>query len=224
MSKVTWKVWVEVQRPDGTSQRHEIGAIERSMSPGPDDLGIRLAEAKELLSQLQMHVVQDQVEHATALDRTCPGCGSRRSLHDHRPRAIDTLFGRIAVREPRWRSCCCRGSGRDVGSSNRGGRLDRVSELLSARATPELVRVQAELGARLSFREAARVMSLLLPSNKSSNHTSVRRRLARTADRLQARDDASPHRMSLARGSPMVISIDGAHIRAYQGFRPGTLR
>lgn len=91
--------------------------------------------------------------------------------------------------------------------------------LLSARATPELVRVQAELSARLSFREAARVMDLLLPASTAANHTSVRRKLARTAEHLQARDDASPHRMSLARGSPVVVAIDGAHIRAVPGYQ-----
>lgn len=91
--------------------------------------------------------------------------------------------------------------------------------LLHARATPELVRVQAELGARLSFREAARVMGLLLPTGTAANHTGVRRRLVRTAGRLQARDDASPHRMSLARGSPIVVSLDGAHIRAVPGYQ-----
>ena len=48
------------------------------------------------------------------------------------------------------------------------------------RATPELVRVQAELGARLPFREAARVMSVLLPTGKAANHTGIRRRLACT--------------------------------------------
>jgi hypothetical protein len=62
-------------------------------------------------------------------------------------------------------------------------------------------------------------MRILLPSSKATNHTGVRRRLARTADRLQALDDASPHRMSRAKRGPMVVSLDGAHIRAVPGFQ-----
>lgn len=89
--------------------------------------------------------------------------------------------------------------------------------LIAGRATPELVRVQAELGARLSFREAARVMSVLLPTGKAANHTGIRRRLALTADRLQALDNASPHRMSRVEGGPMLVTLDGAHIRAVPG-------
>jgi hypothetical protein len=83
--------------------------------------------------------------------------------------------------------------GKEDQSSVHGGGPDRVSALLDARATPELACVQAELGARLSFREVARVLRLLLPSGSAVNHTAVRRRLAETADRVQARDDASPH-------------------------------
>lgn len=62
-------------------------------------------------------------------------------------------------------------------------------------------------------------MSILLPKSKASNHTGVRRRVARTADRLQALDNASPHRMSRAKGGQMVVALDGAPIRAVPGFQ-----
>jgi hypothetical protein len=91
--------------------------------------------------------------------------------------------------------------------------------MIAARATPEFVRVHAELGARLPFREAARVMNMLLPAGKATSHTGVRRRLARTAERLQALGGSSPHRMSRAKTGPMVVWLDGAHIRAVPGFQ-----
>lgn len=212
MAATKWTVWVEAARPDGTSERHAVGSVRRDLSSSdPADLGLRLAEAKDLLHQLQLHLVQDQVDQASAFDRTCGGCGSKRILHDRRRRVVATLFGRVAVRQPRWRPCRC--------GRNEADASNRVRALLSARATPEIVRIQAELGARLSFREAARVMGLLLPASTAANHTGVRRRLAKTADRLQARDDASPHRMSLARGSPIVVTLDGAHVRAVPGYQ-----
>lgn len=207
--------------PDGTSKRHEVGSVQRSLaSPGPDDLGLHPAEAKDVLYQLQLHVVQDQIDQASALDRTCASCGLKRSLHDHRRRKVTTLFGQVAVRQPRWHPCRCRQreAGRRPADPAREA-PNRVRALLSARATPELVRVQAELGARLSFREAAHAMGLLLPAGAAANHTGVRRRLAKTADHLQARDDGGPHRMSLARGTPVVVSLDGAHIRAAPGYQ-----
>jgi len=219
MAAARWTVWAEVTRPDGTSERHEVGTIQRSLSPsGPDDLGLRLVEAKDLLRRLQLRLVQDQFDQASALDRTCAGCGLPRFTHDHRRRVVATLFGQVAVRQLRWRLCSCQQGKAERSSGDAGGR-SHASTLLGARATPELVRIQAELGARLSFREVARVMSLLLLASAAANHTSVRRRLARTADRLQAHDDAGPHRMSLARGSPMAVTLDGAHIRAVPGYQ-----
>jgi hypothetical protein len=218
MTRAKWTVLVETIRADGATERFEIGALERDLaSPTADGLGLRLAEAKDLLLKLQSLLAQDQVRQVSAADRTCR-CGSRRGLHDYRSRQVETLFGRVMLRQPRWRRCACE---RFEGEPNtdRARRLSRTSELIRGRATPELVRVQAELGARLSFREAAQVMSVLLPTGKAANHTGIRRRLARTADRLQALDDAGPHRISRVEGGPVVVALDGAHIRAVPGFQ-----
>lgn len=212
MAATRWTVWVEAVRPDGTIERHEVGSVRRDLSsPNPADLGLHLAEAKDLLHELQLRLVQDQADQASALDRACADCGSKRILHNRRCRIVATLFGQVAVRQPRWRPCRCGRSEANAPS--------RVRAILGASATPDLVQVQAELGARLSFREAARVMGLLLPASTAANHTSVRRHLAKPADRLQARDNASPHRMSLARGNPMVVMLDRAHIRAVPGYQ-----
>jgi hypothetical protein len=62
-----------------------------------------------------------------------------------------------------------------------------VNALLTARRTPELERVQAELGARTSFREAARILEILLPA-LPANHESVRNRTHAVALRLEAAD------------------------------------
>ena len=196
-------------------ERRDICAIRRDLSaPIPADLGLRLSEAKDLLQQLQLRIIEDQIEQSAALDRRCCHCGATRPLHDHRRRVIQTLFGTVPVRQPRIRRCHCR---RPRAEPTRSGL--RVSMLLKGRATPELVRVQAELGARLSFREAARVIGLFLPSGVGANHMTVRRRLAEIADRVEARDHASPHRMSLSRGGPLIVALDGAHIRAAPGFQ-----
>jgi len=178
MTGAKWTVVVETKRIDGGIDRIEIAALERNVSsPTPDDLGLRLAEAKELLLRLQSFLAQDHVRQVSAVDRTCR-CGSRRRLHDYRTRQVDTLFGRVVLRQPRWRSCGC-DRFEPQPNSDHASRPSRASALIGGRATPELVRVQAELGARLSFREAARVMSVCLPTGKAANHTSIRRRLAR---------------------------------------------
>jgi hypothetical protein len=218
MTGAKWTILVETTGADGATERIEIAALERDLSsPTPDDIGLRLAEAKDLLLRLQSFLAQDHVRRVSAIDRTCQ-CGSRRRLHDYRSRQVATLFGRVILRQPRWRRCEC-DSFETQPNTDQACRQSRTSALTRGRATPELVRVQAELGARLSFREAARVMNVLLPTGKAANHTSIRRRLASTADRLQILDNASPHRMSRAEGGPVVVALDGAHIRAVPGFQ-----
>ncbi|MCC0013962.1 MAG: ISKra4 family transposase, partial [Rhodobiaceae bacterium] len=83
-----------------------------------------------------------------------------------------------------------------------------------------LERIQAELGSRLSFREAVRVLNLFVPAARPHNHRTVSNRLAKVADQIEKWDAASPYRISRASDSAISIFIDGAYIRAvprYQG-------
>ncbi len=99
MAVTEWAIYIETRRPDGTRERCEIGAIRRDLSaPVPDDLGLRLEEAKNLLQQLQIRMINGQIEQSAALDRRCYHCGLTRPLHDRRQRVI---------RQPRLRSCPC---------------------------------------------------------------------------------------------------------------------
>ena len=92
-----------------------------------------------------------------------------------------------------------------------------LSKLLPNRCTPELRRVQADLGARHSFREAARLLAALLPCSPP-NHASVRNRLHRVAGEIEAAECelmAAP--TSEADPLEVVVLIDGAHVRASPG-------
>jgi hypothetical protein len=94
-----------------------------------------------------------------------------------------------------------------------------VETLLDGRATPELERIQAELGSRLSFREAARVLDIFVPVARPHNHRTVSNRLAKIADEIERWDVASPYRISRAGKSPVSVFIDGAYIRAVPGYQ-----
>jgi hypothetical protein len=108
MAMTEWAIYIETRRPDGTRERCEIGAIRRNLSaPVPDDLGLRLAETKGLLQQLQLRMIEGQIEQSATLDRRCCRCGLTRPLHDRRRRVIQTLFGTVPVRQPRLRPCPC---------------------------------------------------------------------------------------------------------------------
>lgn len=207
------KIFAEFVGIDGALVRREILVVRRNADqPHLKDFGLTLEEGKAMLQRAQAEQTQFQVEQCGMRDRECPGCERRRAIHDYRTRSIHTLFGICQVRAPRFRSCSCLAP-HDTVPAN------RLMTLMAGRTTPELERVQAELGARLSFREASRVLDLFVPAARPHNHKSVRNRLARVADHIETKDLSSPHRMSRVGPDPMSVFIDGAYIRAAPGFQ-----
>jgi hypothetical protein len=92
-----------------------------------------------------------------------------------------------------------------------------LTELLPHRCMPELRRLQAELGARHSFREAARLLATPLPCGPVS-HATMRNRMHRVAADLEAA--VSPKlEPDPERPAEIMMAIDGAHIRAAHGYQ-----
>jgi hypothetical protein len=73
------------------------------------DLGLRLPDGKQLLSQVQQAVVAAQCRDHAAQRPACRACGAACRVKDYRPRRIATLFGMVTVRLPRFRCAGCRG-------------------------------------------------------------------------------------------------------------------
>jgi hypothetical protein len=135
-----------------------------------------LEDAKTILGQLQNAILLNQIEELSESSRICPDCDGVRAVHDYRSRVLDTLFGRFQVKAPRIRRCTCTAKS-DVVLC---GPLSPLSHFFPDRSTPELRRLQAELGARNSFWEAARILETFLPCAEQVN-TSVRNRLGKVA-------------------------------------------
>jgi hypothetical protein len=139
-----------------------------------------------------------------------------RRRRDGRTRKIQTLFGggTITVSAPRISACPCRNDWDlvDVSSSS-------LADLLPDRCTPELRQLQAELGARHSYREAARLLTMLLPCHPV-NHATMRNRTHRAAADLERRAIAPPKpQLDIDPATEMVVLIDGAHTRAAHGYQ-----
>ena len=97
--------------------------------------------------------------------------------------------------------------------------LSPLADLLPDRCTPELRRLQAELSARHSYREAARLLSTLLPCDPMS-HATMRNRTHRVAADLERKPNAQPGpEPAIDPAAEIVVLIDGAHIRAAHGYQ-----
>src|SRR3712207_2989355 len=219
-----WTVRLEARTDQGEVRTTELVTIGRPVVDGTlADLGLALAEAKAVLAKLQVIMVQSQMADYAACHRICPQCRVPQSLKDRRTRRLQTLFGTVEVEAPRFRVCRCHPLAPTAAVT-----LSPVCALLTARCTPELERVQAELGARTSFREAARILEALLPASPA-NHESMRNRTHAVALRLEAADRQTavavvaaqdrPGKARVVDASRPVVMLDGAYVRAVPGHR-----
>src|SRR4051812_6331598 len=126
------------------------------------DLGLRLPDGKQLLSQVQQAVVAAQCRGHVAQRPACRACGAACRVKDYRPRRIATLFGRVTVRLPRFRCAGCGGAEAGHGWP------------AHCRSTPELDQVRAQFSACLPYRVAAGVLEYLLPIDGGSAPETLR--------------------------------------------------
>jgi len=209
-----WTVKLEARTGWGETRTYEIGKLARRVvGLAAGEIGLLLEEAKVLLAELQHCVVRSQIDEQVARARVCGDCLGVRQVRDRRTRTLQTLFGTVTVDAPRLRLCACVNT---QGLENLS--FSPLSKLLPDRCTPELRRLQGELGARHSFREASRLLETLLPCSPP-NHASVRNRLHQVAAELDAEDGATGQidlstTLDFREDPEIVVLIDGAHIRA----------
>ncbi len=217
-----WTVRLEARTSAGEVTTTELATFSR---PGVvstlAEIGLVLAETKTLLAKLQASMLCGQVAAYAAHHRACAACGVLQSFKDRRLRRLQTLFGTVEVEAPRFKLCRCR-----LTTPMAAMTVSPVCALLAARCTPELEQVQAELGARTSFRDGARILEALLPVSPA-NHESLRARTHAVALRLEtAHRQAAAEVMAVrderdeaaaADEHRPVVMLDGAYIRAVPG-------
>jgi hypothetical protein len=104
-AKIEFTITVNWHREDGSFATTQLGTLARGACRSAEDVGLQLADAKRILRRLQEIVVSEQLQRYCEAVRPCPRCHRRRHLKDYRRRRFDTVFGRLAVRAPRFDGC-----------------------------------------------------------------------------------------------------------------------
>ena len=89
----------------------EVARRERDEQASLADVGLRLAEAKQLTAALQAEMVPAQVTVVGERRRSCEACGGVLTSKGHYTAALRSLFGDVSVRVRRLVACPCQGSG-----------------------------------------------------------------------------------------------------------------
>ncbi len=189
-------------RADGQTRSIELMELGR---PGDlrdiANLGLTLAEAKQLLARVQRAVMAVQACGHAALRPDCASCGGRCHVKDWRSRRIATPFGAVAVRLPRF---LCSGCGR-----NEAG----ISWPAHCRSTPELDRLQARLSALMTYRVAAGVLAHLLPVAAGTSHETLRGHTLKAGEHFR-RAAVEPTAVAARPVPAMTVSLDSTFIRS----------
>ena len=137
-----YRVKVEWDTGTGGVESAAIGEVEAGPCLSADDVGLKLASAKKLMSRLQELVVKQQLSKHCESSRPCLECRVPRHLKDYRTRTFDTVLGQVVVNAPRFDGC------RNCGTRKV---VSPLTVLLPMRVLPELRSLQAKCAAELPY-------------------------------------------------------------------------
>jgi hypothetical protein len=208
--KLVWRVKLVAELRPGEVTETEVARIERDERAGTADLGLRLAETKQLMAALQDQIVPAQVAVVGEQCRSCVSCGRRLASKGHYPVTFRSLFGDVPVRVRRLLTCPCQGHG--------GAKSFAALELGNDAVAPELAYVTARYAALAPFGKVAVLLSELLPMSGAQNAGTVRNRTLRVGETVVQRHStemAKPTAMSPATPVvPVVVGLDGGYVRS----------
>jgi hypothetical protein len=75
--------------------------VQENQAERIEHLGLTMAEAKQLLTQLQQHLLAQQVAAFLATHSRCDACGTPLRTKGQHTRTFQTLFGTVTLPSPR---------------------------------------------------------------------------------------------------------------------------
>jgi hypothetical protein len=197
-----------------TDTIHDVAVLEKDCQQ-LEQLGLTLTEAKQLLAQLQQHVVAHQASVFVTMRSHCKVCGTPLQRKEETTRLLRTLFGTVRLPSPRLYHCRCQ-----TGTTTT---FRPLTELLSTSMTPELLFLETKWASLISYRMTARVLKDFLPLDETLNATTIQNHTLAVAQRCEdeldedqdgvadsSRADGGP--LSLPKG-PFAVGLDGGYVR-----------
>jgi hypothetical protein len=217
------KVQITVS-PDGgeTEVVEEVARLEREQLR-PEELGLKLAEAKAILSGIQRKLVERQAVGFIAERARCPECGKALRHNGRHEVVMRTVFGKLKLESPRLYRCGCE-----------GGRRQSFSPLAAAlpeRTSPEMLYLETKWASLVSYGMTRSLLDEVLPVAQDLNTTSIRKNVGRLAERIESElgeeqdvfiEGCSREWAKLPRPEmPLAVGIDGGYVHAREQQKSG---
>jgi len=180
-----------------------------------EQLGLTLAESKEILGTLQQHVLERQTTVFIEARRRCPACGRRLGLKGHHTIIFRTLFGDVILDSPRLRHCRC--------ASRRTSTFSPLIHLFTEHTSPELLYLQTKWSSLVSYGMTAKLLKDVLPIDEKMSAATIRNHaltIARRSEEALGEEqfsfiDSCPRdwKELPPPDGPMTVGIDGGYVR-----------
>ena len=185
-----------------------------------ENLGLSLAESKELLRKTQQTMVAEQVREFLKQSEICPHCLRKRLTKGTHRLVYRTLFGKMELESPRLFYCGCELE-KELPPAKT---FSPLAKALPERTSPEMLYLEAKFGARISFDLSQKLLAEVLPLHEEFNAATIRNHLHRIGERLEGelgedqgiyiegcpRDWAKLPRPEL----PLTVGIDGGYVHS----------
>src|SRR5215813_5548752 len=180
-----------------------------------EHLGLTLAESKHLLSTLQRHLLQQQVNTFLDTSLDCPDCGTPLHLKARSRRSFRTLFGTFQFDSPRLEHCDC--------TRRKTASFRPLAALLPESVAPELLYMEAKWSSLVSYGMSLDALQDFLPLDLTLDVKTVRYDTLKVAKRLEA--ELGDEQQRFIAGSPsewdllpppegsFKVGIDGGYVR-----------
>lgn len=209
------EIKVKITGPDGISHTKQIAGFTK----GADtigEIGLSIAESKELLLKLQQEIVAAQCVAYNTKHTNCTGCGRKLRCKARRESRFRTVFGDVIVPNPRFYHCPCLDSAAETFSPLTG--------LLPDHIAPELLWLETKWASLASYGITADILKDVLPIDTRLSPDTIRRHLGRVAMRMEG--ELAEERFSFIETSavlrerlpnpegPITVGIDGGYVKS----------
>jgi hypothetical protein len=209
-----FRVEVVCINDEGAEQQHDVMEMGRG-ELAMETLGLSLTEGKALLQGVQDFVAAQQISEDLERRRSCPDCGQGYHSKGAGTSTVETVFGPVAVPNPRWERCACQTEGPKT--------FRPTATWLTGRTSPERLYLETKWGSLIPYEKVADLLKEVLPVSASTNHETLREHLQAVAERMEAElgeerqpDPVKPEEdptLPLPDG-PMTVGLDGGYVRA----------
>ncbi|MGH9436028.1 MAG: ISKra4 family transposase, partial [Terriglobia bacterium] len=211
------KVQVVIESESGEPEAVEEVAVLDRGALRTEDLGLTLAEAKDLLRGLQQTIVTHQVNQHVAEHSACSACARPLRRKGKHTISFRTLFGKLTLESPRYYACACQKRPERLS-------LSPLAELLKERSAPELSYLEAKFVSLSPYGVTAALLAELLPIGSSISTASLHRNLERVAARLES--ELGEEKGQFIEGCPrdweqlpppnppLTVGLDGGYVHA----------